>query len=291
MKPAAMIPCRFFPVAIIITALAAPLACVRAYDEDLKIVYDRNTGVLNIEIFTMSEDGSDIRQITRTGEGINDRQAAWSPDGAAIVFVRDVGPFYEIWIMDHEGGDQRRLTTGFYDSSPTFSPDGRYISFWRSTVGVCVMRRDGSGLVNVTGPSYNAGSWLPTGPRIVYDDGSGNNFSVRPDGSDSQPILAAAGEVRSPTWSPDGARIAFLRESAYFDLWVMDSSGGNQVTLVVAGVDVADNCQTPSWSPDGSKIIFTVEGTGIYTIRADGTGLTMVLPGTFGQASYQGKPR
>ncbi|MCU0844992.1 MAG: hypothetical protein MUC76_08720 [Spirochaetes bacterium] len=248
---------------------------------------------MNTELFTMNHDGSGIKQLTHTAEGINDHQASWSADGASIAFSRDTGPFHEIWIMDHDGGEQRRLTTGFFDGYPRFSPDGRYISFSRSTVGVCVIGRDGGGLVNASGPAYNVGSWLPTGLRIVYDDGAGNNFSANPDGSDSQAIFTAAGEVREPVWSHDGRRVAFLREngSSHFDLWVMDSLGTNQVKLTDVPTFPPDNCQTPSWSPDGEKIVFTSEGIGIYVINPDGAGMTMILGGILGSACYQGKPR
>lgn len=54
----------------------------------------------------------------------------------------------------------------------------------------------------------------------------------------------------SPTWSPDGQRIAFLSNRAEgWDLYVMDADGG-AVERLTAGATADD----PAWSPDGRQI-------------------------------------
>ena len=53
----------------------------------------------------------------------------------------------------------------------------------------------------------------------------------------------------SPRWSPDGSRIAFIRED---QVWTMDASGGalKQVTTISTGAG------DPVWSPDGNWLAF-----------------------------------
>jgi TolB protein len=74
-------------------------------------------------------------------------------------------------------------------------------------------------------------------------------------------------------WSPDGTRIAYT--SADGDIWTMDFDGTNPVNLT--------NDPTPrrdlSWSPDGSKIAFTLTEPDttafgdIYTVSSDGSSI------------------
>jgi Tol biopolymer transport system component len=90
-------------------------------------------------------------------------------------------------------------------------------------------------------------------------------------------------EAASPTWSPDGQRVAFecylegptqpVRDSDQreyrsdaADICVINADGSHQVRLT--SNDVAD--QSPVWSPDGSYIAYT-SGTSIYVMNSDGS--------------------
>ncbi len=58
----------------------------------------------------------------------------------------------------------------------------------------------------------------------------------------------------APAWSPDGARIAFLRaEDGPAQVWALPAAGGEpeQLTTLPLGAG------PPAWSPDGSRIAFT----------------------------------
>lgn len=57
----------------------------------------------------------------------------------------------------------------------------------------------------------------------------------------------------TPVWSPDGRKIAFVREG---DLYLMNSDGSEQRSLA-PGLDLGNTA--PIWSPDGSKLAFFVQ--------------------------------
>ncbi len=71
----------------------------------------------------------------------------------------------------------------------------------------------------------------------------------------------------APSWSPDGARIAFIVRG---DLWDADANGSHSRLLLKDADD-------PVWSPDGRRIAFTRAGW-VYTVRVDGTTCGSSLP-------------
>jgi TolB protein len=68
-----------------------------------------------------------------------------------------------------------------------------------------------------------------------------------------------------PTWSPDGTRIAFRRESETFlnsfDIWMIDSDGSGLTRLTTTG-----DAGTPNWSPDGTEIVYNDSNDGDWEI-------------------------
>ncbi len=85
-------------------------------------------------------------------------------------------------------------------------------------------------------------------------------------------------QVQQADWSPDGKKIAYVKlERDYSDIWVMDSSGGNQTNLTKIGKAGADTWfLNPHWSPDGSSIAYLSDQTtydlALWQMKADGSG-------------------
>ena len=109
-------------------------------------------------IFVMDADGSHIRRLT-TADG-EDGWAAWSQDGDQIVFssarddcsisdasdcrtTGDIGPWEDVWIMNADGSDQRRVTSEFGQFF-AWSPDGSTILV--TGMDPYLIRPDGTGL-------------------------------------------------------------------------------------------------------------------------------------------------
>jgi Tol biopolymer transport system component len=90
-----------------------------------QIVFD-STRDGNYEIYVMDADGSNVRRLTHNDQ--LDSRPAWSPDGQRIVFSSsgygtsdkpNILPEREIYVMDADGGNVKRLTSNnHYDGHP-----------------------------------------------------------------------------------------------------------------------------------------------------------------------------
>ena len=206
---------------------------------------------------------------------LNVGKPVMAPDGRSVVFSRaklvKVLPGREnylfktsIWSVDIDTGSAKRLTrwrlAGFIDPI-SFFPDG-------STIAADLLDRGGR--------------------RIVAIDLENNG---------SRRVATLARDTREPTYSPDGMRLAFVREKIrrfqlprpdrpVSELWVArtDGSGARRVLRKKGYISF------PSWDPSGSRLSFTTnppaESTGglepepgntVMAINADGTCLTQVF--------------
>ncbi len=85
-----------------------------------------------LEIYTMSADGSGVRQVTHLGAA--SFAPFFHPDGRRIVFASNVGDprgrNFDIYIVNDDGTGLERITTNdTFDGFPMFSPDGKKLVF------------------------------------------------------------------------------------------------------------------------------------------------------------------
>ena len=176
----------------------------------------------------------------------------------------------EIYVMDADGKDQRRLTHHPADDSlPSWSPDGQKIAFssYRNggNIQIFVMGSDGQNPIRLTdGVNDRNPAWSPDGQRIAFDgfgdedfDGVGWNIEIyvmASDGKNRKRLTDSPASNLNPSWSPDSQRIAFeSTRHGPTEIYVMNADGRKQERLTDNGV--ADDY--PAWSPDGQKIAFS----------------------------------
>ncbi|MCW5624980.1 MAG: Tol-Pal system protein TolB [Burkholderiales bacterium] len=114
--------------------------------------------------------------------------------------------------------------------------------------------------------------------RICYVVKVGERFELQvadSDGANANFILANPREpIISPTWSPDGSRLAYVSfERKKPVVYVHSLADGSR--QVLANFDGANSA--PAWSPDGQRLALTLTRDGpsqLYSIGANGAGLT-----------------
>jgi Tol biopolymer transport system component len=79
-------------------------------------------------------------------------------------------------------------------------------------------------------------------------------FTMEPDGAGQRSITQGVKSTRAPSFSPDGTKIAFERDS---DIWVMNPDGSKARAVVDDPGNGHPIDKSPSFSPDGEKIVFS----------------------------------
>ena len=217
------------------------------------------------ELYVMNADGSG--QTRLTFNLFFDGNPTWSPDSDRLAFQSREDGDHEIYIVNVDGSGLTKLTDNEdADVFPAWSPDGRYIAFSSNRPKT----EFGSQLTEAARRDFaTAGNPVDFEIYIMDPDGNGVfNRSQRTSLEDSR-----------PSWSPDGAWIAF-EGSPHFptqdrvvgaDIYVMPFKGEDLRNLTNAQAKNLDGNQGPIvWSPDGSYIAFVTERYGtpqVETVR------------------------
>ena len=143
---------------------------------------------------------------------------AWSPDGTRLAFMSNRDGNLEIYIVDRDGGNLRRLTRHpSIDVSPTWSPTGNEIAFTSDRSGrpqIYIVGVDGLGLRRLTFESYcDRPTWSPAPfSEIAYASRTGPGYDIKVFDlatSEVRQITFGEGSNESPSYSVNGRHIAF----------------------------------------------------------------------------------
>jgi TolB protein len=178
----------------------------------------------------------------------------------------------EIFLMDYDGANQRRITGHRSTSmSPAWGPKGdviAYTSFFDGPPGLYLADlASGRKRPLVTSGSLNTSpSFAPDGGRVVFSRSLNGNveiFTADLSGGSLRRLTHSNAIDTNPAWSPKGGEIAFTSGRAGNPhLYLMDSEGANQRRLTFDGT-YNDGA---AWSPEGDLLAYASRRGGQFQI-------------------------
>jgi Tol biopolymer transport system component len=191
---------------------------------------------------------------------------SFSPDGSMVVYEHRELTYPErlggmpevvgsdLYVVSVAGGAPRLMAhsqKGWWLGSPAWSPDGSHIAYTvfkgggdPSPYEIWIMKSDGSGQRQLVGFGTGRGggvcrmAWSPDSSVLAFSSASGSAtneeeiYLVRADGSGLRQITQEGGSW--PVWSPDGSRIAFIRNLR------IDDAGNYEARLYTMAADGRD---------------------------------------------------
>ena len=186
------------------------------------IAATRISYVHNGLIRVVDSDGFNDKPLTRRGLSLS---PAWHPSGRKLIYSKflEGGAGTQLEEVDFATGKTRTISGGGLNITPEYSTDGRYVIYASGNEsGTDLM------MVPIDSPTVIQ--------RLTFGRGSDNG---------------------SPTFSPDGRRIAFFSSRSRFpQIYTMDADGTNVQLLTPFTPGVRSYRAAPDWSPDGRAVAY-----------------------------------
>ena len=211
---------------------------------------------MNIDLYKITRSGSS--GLTNTPQ--HESYPVWSSDGSQIAFLSNQNGERHLEVMDADGSNRRVLAKSILarDEPPAWAFDSQMIAFacsfeQRSTI--CLASVTGNWMQPMPGDWASIGSiqWAPADPAVLFHANSGNSkdiFIYITYTGEIRNLTNRAGHDFSPTWSPDGRKIAFIStRNAKTGLYTMNIDGTNPHLLLSTNIKRRP-CLVPGRKPN-----------------------------------------
>lgn len=242
---------------------------------DSRIAFVSTRGGRFKELYVMSLDGGDLKQLT-SNRTIN-LSPSWAGDVNSLLYTSFQRGRPALYSMDLVSGRDKPIwSQGGLNLGGRYSPDGSTIAVAVENKGntdIILLRPDGQMIRRFTDTwSLDLSpSWSPDGSQIAFTSdrtGTPQIYVQSVAGGDARRLTFQGNENTSPVWSPDGKRIAYVgRSSGTLNIFTSDAEGGDVRQLTQS----AGKNEEPSWSPDGRYIVFSSTRSGrrkLYVVDA-----------------------
>ena len=207
----------------------------------------------------MDSDGHNFRFISDDKNDV--LTPHFSPNMQSLVFISYRGGRMNVWTLDMDNGEQRRL--GQFPGmnfAPRFSPDGHRVALsitedgitnlWEYDLEAKTMRK----LTNTRGINTSP-AYSPDGKTMIYnsdESGSQQLHSLDLKTLKSKRISFGEGRYATPAFSPDGNYLAFTRmHRDTFFIGTMSPGGRNEKTIASGWY-----MESPTWAPNSRRLIY-----------------------------------
>ena len=222
----------------------------------------------NREVFVMNADGSDNKQITKTGFAEN--EAVWIKGGTKIAFLCNESGSSQLWEMNPDGTDRKRLSD--YDKDIegfAFSPDEKKVLFISQVKTVNSIADKYPDLDKATGVIITDlmykhwDEWVTTAPHPFVADFDGKSISNPVDvmeGELFESPMKPFGGIEQLAWNTTSDKIAYTSRkktgkeyaiSTNSDIYVYDLNTKQTTNITEENKGYDTN---PTYSPDGKSI-------------------------------------
>lgn len=170
----------------------------------MSVAKDGTTNIIELDLQRRT-----TRKLT-SGRGIINTSPSYSPDGGRIVFNSDRGGSLQLYVMNRNGGELKRISFGKGSyTTPVWSPRGDLIAFTKLVSGrfyIGVMRPDGTGeRILTSGWLVESPSWSPNGRVIAFthkERGGESQLRAIDITGYHERLLRTTSAASDPAWSP-----------------------------------------------------------------------------------------
>ena len=168
------------------------------------------------------------RHVIAGFSGLN-TSAAVSPDGTKVAMILSKSGSPDVWVCDADGSNLKQLThTPEDESSPCWSPDGKWICFATKIHERRVLAKipaDGGEIERIAtpgAPNPTEPDWSPDGKWIAFTSQTGEfDICVVPADGSGSPVTLVPGQ--HPSWSPNSRTLVYNHAVNYRQLlYVLD---------------------------------------------------------------------